>query len=86
MEPATIAVTTYAGLTIGSIAAADAVLSRGAGERTETHTVEIYHGCHWSSWLTPGQNRCYTALMGAGATVAFLGAIAIVIGTPLLSG
>lgn len=76
----------HVGITIGCIIVAGAILSRGSEKETGIHTVEIYHGNHWSSWLTPRQNRLYTAATCTGGAVAFLGTIAIVIGMPLLFG
>ena len=39
-----------------------AVFSQGKPERTQTHTVEQYHGNWWSTWHTPRQDRWMTRL------------------------
>ena len=78
-----IALAVCLGLMAASIATLATIVGRGSEVRTETHTVEFYHGCQWSTWQTPTQDRIATAAGIIGFITAFPGAAAVML-LPLL--
>lgn len=74
-----IAVITDMALMLASVAVFMAIVGRSSEERTETHTVEFYHGCQWSTWQTPLQDRIATIAGVTGFIAAIPGAALVML-------